>query len=93
MQQLKTLLGIFLSASLMACGSGIGGQMCQRSFDCAAELEGQPQGTVAECVDDYNSFTEDYTADQMALIEAAFNICLAKTSCQEFADCLDSMGN
>ena len=93
MRQLKTLAGIFLSASLMACGSGIGGQMCQRSFDCAAELDGEPQGTVAECVDSYNNFTAGYTADQMTVLEAAFNVCLAKSTCEEFAECLDSMGD
>ena len=94
MRKLKTLAGIILSASLMACGSGVSGQLCQRAYECSMEVTGEPPtGTVAECVDEFNDATSGYTADQMTLLNSAMNICLGKATCEEFADCLQSLAN
>ena len=93
MRKLKTLAGIILSASLMACGSGVGGQLCQRAYECSMEVTGEAMGTVAECVAEFNDGTSGYTADQMAILNAAINVCLAKATCEEFAECIQSFAN
>ena len=92
MQMPKILLGILLSVSLLACGSGVVGEACQRSQECLeAEwaVEFVPDTTNA-CVQEFNASTADYSQEELDRIHTALQVCLTETECEDFEICLET---
>ena len=94
MKFMKIAAGIFLSLSMVACGSSTASQICSRSFECAEELgQEESQDTQSECTTQLENFVSNSPAEVSSEFEATWQACLDTATCEEFDACLNNIGN
>jgi hypothetical protein len=91
MQMLKMVLGILLSASLMACGTSIVSEACTRTQECQEAEFGVEfaAGSNAACVNQFNTYTAGYSSEELDAIDTALQACLAEPTCDGYDICIE----
>ena len=92
MKFIKIVTGIFITLSLMACGTGVVGEVCKRSQECLqAEfaVEFMPDTTHA-CVQEFDAATAVYSQEELDRIHTALEVCLTEAECEDFEICLET---
>lgn len=91
MQMLKIVLGIILSASLMACGTSIVSEACTRTQECQEAESGVEfaPGSNAACVNQFNTYTAGYSSEELDAIDTALQACLAEPTCDDYDVCIE----